>query len=198
MFSLRNPGANRRGRGYWCRSGEKELRMARVSKATWLALAATATATGSALAQESPSPILQWFECRWPDMERRMSDYFAAGYGAVWLPPASRGYLPPSNPNQNSSSAGYDVFDRFALGKPGAQTAYGTEAYFDAVVAEFHRANAQVYVDIVLNHNAGRQTSVQFQQEGGYPGFWMASSDPIVVKQPTHNWGDFHAGTAAG
>src|SRR5262245_48375992 len=95
----------------------------------------------SARAQENPPVILQWFECRWPDIERRMSDFFVAGYGAAWLPPISRGYVPPTAPNQNSSSAGYDTFDRFDLGRPGAQTAYGTEAYFDAMVEEFHRAN---------------------------------------------------------
>jgi glycosidase len=162
-----------------------------------IALAGAAPALAQ-ISDENPSPMLQWFECKWPDMERRMSDYFVAGYGSVWVPPPSRGYVPPTQVNQNSTSAGYDVFDRFNLGTPNAQTAYGTEAYFDAVVAEFHRANAQVITDVVLNHNAARQTGVQFQQEGGYPGFWMASSSPITTKQPTDSWGDFHNGTAAG
>jgi glycosidase len=160
-----------------------------------------AGAAPSALAQtwdENPEPMLQWFECRWQDMEHRMSDFFAAGYGSAWLPPPSRGYMPPTNPNQNSSSAGFDVFDRFDLGRPGANTAYGTEASFGSVVQEFHRANGQVFVDAVLNHNAGRQTGVQFQQEGGYPGFWMAPTTPITNKTPTSNWGDFHAGNAGG
>ncbi len=142
--------------------------------------------------------MLQWFECRWPDMERRMSDYYIAGYGSVWLPPPSRTYVPPTQANQNGTSAGYDVFDRFNLGTPTAQTAYGTEAYYDAVIAEFHKANAQVYTDTVLNHNASRQTGIGFQQDGGYPGFWMASSNPITNKQPTSPWGDFHAGTSGG
>lgn len=163
-----------------------------------LATLAAAAFSSPALAQENPPPMLQWFECRWSDMERRMGDYFAAGYGSVWLPPTSRGYHPPNLPNQNSTSAGYDVFDRFNLGKPGATTAYGTESSFAAVVDEFHRAGALVYVDIILNHNAGRQTGAQFQAEGGYPGFWMASANPPVNKQPTSNWGDFHPGVASG
>jgi hypothetical protein len=26
------------------------------------------------ISNESPPPMLQWFECRWQDIERRMSD----------------------------------------------------------------------------------------------------------------------------
>jgi alpha-amylase len=148
------------------------------------------------ISPESPPPMLQWFECKWTDMERRMPDYFNAGWGRVWLPPVSKGYLDPRNSNQNGDSAGYDPFNRFDLGSPGSETAYGTEAYFDALVDEFHRASGEVFVDMVLNHNAGRQTSVQFQNDGGYPGFWMNPGPND--KQPTDNWGDFNAGVAGG
>ena len=168
----------------------------------WLVAMAAATALGApCLAQitnESPSPTLQWFECPWADMERRMGDYFIAGYGSVWLPPVSRGYLDPNASPQNSTSAGYDAFDRFDLGRPGATTAYGTEATFDAVVAEFHRAGTEVYIDTILNHNSGRQTGVTFQQNGGFPGFWMAPTTPITNKSSTSNWGDFHPGASNG
>jgi glycosidase len=168
------------------------------SAASLMVLAGVASGAWAQAWDENPQPMLQWFECRWYDMEHRMSDFFAAGYGSVWVPPPSRGYMPPTNANQNSSSAGFDVFDRFDLGKPGATSAYGTEASFGAVVEEFHRANGLVYIDAVLNHNAGRQTSVQFQQEGGYPGFWMAPTTPITSKTSTSNWGDFHNGNASG
>lgn len=148
--------------------------------------------------EENPPVMMQWFEVRWADMERRMPDWFAAGYGSVWLPPVSRGYLNPTDLDQNSKSAGYDVFDRFHLGKPGAETAYGTEASFDAVVEEFHRANGLVHIDIVLNHNAARQTGTTFMLNGGYPGFWMAPPSPMRNKLPTDDWGDFHAGVSGG
>ncbi len=164
-----------------------------------------ALAAGSALAlphaaqaQEDPAPMLQWFECRFADMERRMPDFFMSGWGSVWLPPVSKGYISPRDANQNSFSAGYDPFDRFDLGSPGRQTAYGTEAYFDAVMTEFHRANTLVYIDMVLNHNAGRQTSLLFQQDGGYPGFWMGPLSGASGKQATDNWGDFFGGNASG
>jgi alpha-amylase len=145
------------------------------------------TAPGGA--QDNPV-ILQWWEVPWADMEYRMPDFFVAGYGAVWTPPVSKA--------GSAGSVGYDVLDRFDLGRPGAPTAYGTESNFKALVQEFHAANGLVYVDGVLNHNMGRQTSAAFQVQGGYPGFWMAPANPPVNKQPTDNWGDFHAGVAGG
>jgi len=156
--------------------------------------AALAMVSGStvpvAYAKADPPVILQWFEARWTDIERRIPDFFLGGYGAVWLPPPSKA--------GSTGSAGYDAFDRFDLGRPGAQTAYGTEQYYKALVDEFHQANGLVYSDAIMNHCSGRQTSISFQQAGGYPGFWMAPSNPIVNKQPTDNWGDFHNGIAAG
>ncbi len=155
-----------------------------------LAAALALAAGSSAMAINDPPVMIQWFEVRWEFIERRMPDFFLAGYGSAWLPP-------PSKAGSNGS-AGYDVWDRFDFGKPGAQTAFGTESYFDAMVAEFHQANGLVYIDTILNHNNSRQTSVSFQAAGGYPGFWMAPSNPIVNKTPTSNWGDFHAGNASG
>ncbi|QOI99866.1 MAG: hypothetical protein HRU70_04950 [Phycisphaeraceae bacterium] len=134
--------------------------------------------------------ILQWFETRWTDIERRMPDFFLAGYGAVWLPPPSKAWA--------SGSAGYDPFERFDLGTPQSPTAYGTESAFRAMIDEFKRANAEVYVDAVLNHNSQRNASAGFQAAGGWPGFWMAPSNPPVDKLPTSNWGDFHNGIASG
>jgi hypothetical protein len=143
-----------------------------------------------ALAQVSPV-YLQWWENRWTDMEHRTPDFFMAGYGALWLPPISKG--------GSTNSAGYDVWDRFDLGSPTTgQTAYGTENDFRAVVGELHAANALVNIDIVMNHDAARQGTAAFQAAGGYPGFWMAPASPPVDKAPTSNWGDFHNGTASG
>jgi hypothetical protein len=148
-----------------------------------------ASLAGSALGNDNPI-IMQWFEARWSDIERRIPDWYMAGYGGVWLPPASRA--------GSAGSAGYDPFDRFDFGRPGAETTYGTDQGFRTMIAEFHQANGLVYLDSVLNHNSGRQGSAGFQAAGGYPGFWMAPSNPIVDKTPTSNWGDFHAGIANG
>lgn len=154
-----------------------------------LVLGAVLTLAAPAGAQQDLT-VLQWFEARWGDLERRAPDFFAAGYDAVWLPPASKAWA--------AGSAGYDVFDRFDLGRPGAETLYGTEAELRAMVRELQLSGARVYLDLIMNHNSGRQTSAAFQAAGGYPGFWMAPSTPPVNKTPTSNWGDFHAGNASG
>ncbi|MFG0283808.1 MAG: GC-type dockerin domain-anchored protein [Phycisphaerales bacterium JB039] len=155
-----------------------------------LAGAAVAMAAGGAPCSADDGAILQWFEQPWRFMERRAPDLFVAGYDAVWLPPITRGDAP--------GTVGYDTFDRFDLGRPGRPTTYGTEAELRAAIGELHAAGARVFIDIVMNHNAGRRTDASFQAAGGYPGFWMDSTTPPTAKQPTSPWGDFHAGVPGG
>jgi hypothetical protein len=173
---------------------------AQVRRASLLCLLAgvAATCTMAWAGDENPAPTLQWFECPWSVMERRMGDVFVAGYGSVWLPPPSRAYVWPGSANQASSSVGYDVHDRFNLGTPTAPTAYGTEAYFHAMVQEYKRAGVEVYIDAVLNHNGFRQTGAGFMADGGFPGFWMNPPTPLRDKTPTDDWGDFNKGIASG
>src|SRR5262245_61858833 len=68
----------------------------------------------------SPPPIVQWFESSYRTVEARTPDLFMAGYGFVWLPP-------PFRADTGDQSVGYDVYDRFDLGRPGRPTLYGTE-----------------------------------------------------------------------
>lgn len=147
-----------------------------------LAGLALGTAANGQQNQDIPS-FLQWFELDWRNMERRMPDFFLAGYSATWLP--------PTNQTLADQSVGYDPLDRFDLGRPGAPTAYGTEQNFRALVSEFHSANAFVYVDTIMNHNGFRRTDEGFHAEGGYSGFW---ANPPAGRdlQPTDDWGDFH------
>jgi hypothetical protein len=143
-----------------------------------------------AIAQQTPStpPVyLQWWENKWADMEHRTPDFYMAGYGALWLPPASK--------CGSTNSAGYDVYDRFDLGKPGAQTAFGTDAYFRAVVNELQQTAALVNLDIVMNHNGARDTSYSFWAAGGFPGLWGGPLPATSGKLASDNWGDFHNGT---
>ena len=153
-------------------------------------------AGGITKAQTSQN-YLQWFETEWDDIERRVPDFFLAGYDAVWLPPVSY---------SSFHSPGYDPFDRFDLGQPPlltfsssrARTTYGTEATFKAMVDELHTANGEVYIDAIFNHNGGRTESDAFLAQGGYPGFWIPRENPPRDKQPTDDWGDFHNGIASG
>ena len=152
---------------------------------------------GSHANAQNAQNYLQWFETEWDDIERRVPDFFLAGYNAVWLPPVSiSSFLSP----------GYDPFDRFDLGQPPllafsssrSRTTYGTEATFKAMVDELHQAGGEVYIDAIFNHNGGRTESDAFLAQGGYPGFWIPREDPPRDKQPTDDWGDFHNGVASG
>lgn len=155
------------------------MRSHRGAAARWM-MAAALTGFAASTASGDTNPVyLQWFETRWETMEARMPDYFIAGYDRTWLPPVWRAADP--------TSAGYDCFDRFDLGQPGAETAYGTESDFRALVDEFHRAAALVSVDLIMNHNSGRNGSDQFYNDGGYPGFAMRIGADF--------WGDFHDGS---
>ena len=148
--------------------------------ATLLIAAGCAINWAAPTAKAEDHPVfLQWFETRWTTVEYRIPDFFMAGYDSTWLPPPSKA--------ADSSSPGYDVFDRFDLGAPGSETAYGTAEQLRAMVAEFHQSSSLVYFDIILNHNSGRNSSNSFYNAGGYPGFAMRVGADF--------WGDFHDGT---
>lgn len=162
-----------------------------------LAVGAISLSAATASAQNNQN-YLQWFETEWDRIERRVPDFFLAGYNAVWLPPPSK--------TAAFHSPGYDPFDRFDLGKPPlfafsssrARTTYGTEATFRAMVKELQQAGAEVYIDSILNHNSGRTESDFFLAQGGWPGFWIPRENPPRNKQPTDDWGDFNNGNAQG
>jgi len=162
-----------------------------------LAVCAFAGIASSPATAQNTQSYLQWFETEWDDIERRVPDFFLAGYNAVWIPPVSKASF---------HSPGYDPFDRFDLGKPPllsfspsrARTTYGTEATFGAMVDELHQAGAQVYIDAIFNHNNGRTQSDAFLAQGGYPGFWIPREYPPREKAPTDDWGDFHNGISSG
>ncbi|MEA5115627.1 MAG: alpha-amylase [Geobacteraceae bacterium] len=90
----------------------------------------------------------------------------AAGFDAVWIPPA---YKPAGN---RESSVGYDVYDHFDLGEFDAEgrvrTKYGTKAELLDAIAALHgrsgRKRISVYADVVLNHKMG----------GAPDGWWQA------------------------
>lgn len=149
--------------------------MTRLPRAASLVVLA---ASGAAMGEDGA--ILQWFEAERTTIEYRMPDFFKAGYSAVWLPPQSI--------CRDPNSTGYDPLSRFKLGEPGQETLFGTEADFGAMVEQFHRASGRVYIDTILNHNAGRDDGGGFLSEGGYSGFYLPASGP-------NYWGDHNDGS---
>src|SRR5438477_6674282 len=110
--------------------------------------AAALTLTQTLRASDVSAPvILQYFESSWQTMEKRTPDIFMAGYGAVWTPPPGRALY-----DDQGGGIGYNLYDRFDLGKANDPTLYGTEAGYRALISAAHRMNGDVYVDFVDHH----------------------------------------------
>src|SRR4051812_38000970 len=154
-------------------------------RASRLLVAAAATAAVAALpafgsAQNVSAPaLLQWFDGSYKTIERRMPDYFMAGYGGLWTPP-------PTRADSGNGRVGYEVCDRSDLGSAGNPTQSGTETGRKAMVAETHKANGRVYLDLAWNHDGFSQwnkrnsdgsysPNTSFLNSGGYPGFYMGT-----------------------
>src|SRR4051794_20042741 len=87
-------------------------------------------------ADVSPPVVLQYFESQWQTMEKRLPDVFMAGYGALWTPPPGRALYV-----DQGGGIGYDLYDRFDLGKAGDRTPYGTETGYRSLVNAVHQMN---------------------------------------------------------
>lgn len=132
----------------------------------------------------SPPPILQWFDSSYRVIEERIPDLFMAGYGFVWIPP-------PYRADTGDTSVGYDVYDRFDLGRPGRPTTYGTEEGLKALARMLHRAGLSLHVDFVMNHNGFSNLATPgFVTAGGYPG--------LAITLPNDIDGDFHSAFSGG
>jgi alpha-amylase len=128
---------------------------------------AVAFCTGSvAQAYDVSAPaMIQLFESKWTNLSRRSPDLFMAGYGQIWIPPASRA-------DSGNQSVGYDVYDRFDLGNANNQTLYGTEGTLKRAVAEMRKAGLSTYADVIWNHNGfNTYQNTFFANAGGYEGF---------------------------
>ncbi len=149
------------------------------------ALLVVATLAAPSRGEDVSAPaILQWFESKWDVMNERSVDMFVAGYGRMWVPP-------PNKADSGGLSVGYDVFDRFHLGRPGDETLYGTEAEIKAFIDNAHRAGILVNTDFIANHNGfSDQSTPGFVAAGDYPGF--------VVTLPGDIDGDFHGAFEGG
>lgn len=88
----------------------------------------------------------------WKHVQNHAEELKAAGFTAVWLPPAYKGIGGPND-------VGYAVYDMYDLGEfkqhGSIRTKYGTrEQYLEAVKA-LQQNGLQVYADAVLNHRIG-------------------------------------------
>ncbi|MEL6137113.1 MAG: alpha-amylase [Cyanobacteria bacterium J06628_6] len=96
----------------------------------------------------------------WDTVSKQAQDLTAAGFTALWLPPAYKGM-------SGGWDVGYGVYDMYDLGefdqKGSVRTKYGTKSqYLDAVKAA-QTAGLQIYADAVLNHRMGGDRAEVFK-----------------------------------
>lgn len=88
----------------------------------------------------------------WNNLAEKASDLKAAGFTALWLPPAYKGM-------GGANDVGYGVYDLFDFGefpqKKTTRTKYGTRQDYENCIQTLQNNNIQVYGDVVLNHKMG-------------------------------------------
>ncbi|WP_414578463.1 alpha-amylase [Anabaena sp. CCY 9402-a] len=88
----------------------------------------------------------------WSKVEASAPELADAGFTAMWLPPAYKGFA-------GSFDVGYGVYDLFDLGefeqKGSVRTKYGTRQQYLNAVKSLQTHGLQVYADAVLNHKMG-------------------------------------------
>lgn len=94
--------------------------------------------------------MVQYFNTSWAEITNKMPELAEAGYGAIWLPPPTKG--------SGGLSVGYDMWDPFDLGgkdqRNSVRTRYGTEAELLKLVETAHRFGIRIYFDNIMNHRA--------------------------------------------
>lgn len=91
----------------------------------------------------------QW----WNHVKGQVSSLKAAGFTALWLPPACKAA------NIAGISMGYDPYDFYDLGdinqRGSKKTWFGSKDELLSLIQTAHKSGVDVYADIVINHNSG-------------------------------------------
>ncbi len=117
-----------------------------------LALAAIPAAAGGGVMMQYFHWYLPADGSLWRQVAAEVEELAAAGFTALWLPPATKG-------SGGGGDVGYGVYDLYDLGefdqKGSVRTKYGTRDEYLAAVRAAQARGLQVYADVVLNHKAG-------------------------------------------
>lgn len=133
--------------------------------------------------------FFQWFlpadGTLWRQLEERAEELAAAGFTAVWLPPAYKGA-------GGANDAGYAVYDLFDLGefdqKGSVRTKYGSKDEYLEAIRSAQSAGIQVYADIVLSHRLGGDDHEEFTATPMDP---MDRTKPLGEPRRIRAWTNF-------
>ena len=131
----------------------------------WLGTNAAAIADKKAPA-EFNGTMMQWFHwyipadgTHWLKLKADAKELAAAGFTALWLPPAYKGI-------GGSYDVGYGVYDWFDLGefeqRDTIRTKYGTKDEYVDAVQTCRQNGIQIYADVVFNHKMAADYEEEF------------------------------------
>ncbi|MEP6748197.1 MAG: alpha-amylase domain-containing protein [Bacteroidota bacterium] len=87
----------------------------------------------------------------WNFISSKIHSISAAGFTALWLPPANKA--------ASNTSMGYDPYDYYDLGdidqKGSVKTWFGSKDELISLITKAHTNNLQVYADLVFHQNSG-------------------------------------------
>lgn len=93
----------------------------------------------------------------WNQVQEQAQSLADAGFTALWLPPAYKGF--GGGERGGLVDVGYGVYDMYDLGefdqKGTVRTKYGSREEYLAAIAALKAAGINVYADVVLNHRMG-------------------------------------------
>jgi alpha-amylase len=120
----------------------------------------------------------------WEDVGQRAEELAQAGFTAIWLPPAFKGF-------NGSHDVGYGAYDLYDLGefdqKGSVRTKYGTRSQYLAAIQALQGAGLQVYADLVLNHKLGGDALETLQATPYLQGDRLHPKGPLhSIKTYTH------------
>ena len=96
----------------------------------------------------------------WNELTEKAEDLAAAGFTALWLPPAYKG-------SAGGYDTGYGVYDMYDLGefdqKGSVRTKYGTKDEYITAIKQAQSVDIEIYADVVLNHRLGGDTEEEFK-----------------------------------
>ncbi|KAG8823804.1 hypothetical protein FRC19_003107 [Serendipita sp. 401] len=128
-------------------------------------MATEGNAEGTGRKRDDNFTMLQAFEWytegggkHWSKLAKLAPDLGSTGFTAFWIPPPTKAAGP--------SSVGYDIYDLWDLGefdqKDGNATKYGTKKELQEMVETAKQNRIVVYVDAVLNHKFGADSTEEF------------------------------------
>ena len=111
--------------------------------------------------------MMQWFHwyipadgTHWQKLKADAQELAAAGFTALWLPPAYKGI-------GGSYDVGYGVYDWFDLGefnqRDTVRTKYGTKDEYVDAVQTCRQQGIQIYADVVFNHKMAADYEEEFE-----------------------------------